>query len=98
MKVPSGRAIAATYNGLLLINVYAPSCTARRMDRESLFTSELPYLLWAASNNVILGGDFNCVLHTVDSTGSFVTSRALTEVIRGLNLADAWSQDPLRPT
>jgi exonuclease III len=97
-KIPSGRAIAATCNGLLLINVYAPSGTARRTDTESFFTSELPYVLQSASNNVILGGDFNCALHTVDSTGTFVSSRALTEIIRGLHLTDAWSQDPLRPT
>ena len=97
INVPSGRAMAATYNGLLIINVYAPSGTARRTDRESFYTSELTCLLQAASHNVILGGDFNCVLQPVDTTGPFLTSRALMEIVRGLALADTWTQDPLRP-
>ena len=74
--------MAATYNGLLIINVYAPSGTVRRKDRESFYTSELTCVLQAASHNVILGGDFNCVLHPVDTTGPFLTSRALMEIVR----------------
>jgi len=89
--------MAATYNGLLIINVYAPSGTARRADRESFSTSELTCVLQAASHNAILGGDFNCVLYPVDTTGHFLTSRALMEIVRGLALADTWTQDALRP-
>ena len=55
IKVPFGRAMAATYNGLLIINVYAPSGTARLTDGESFYTSELTCVLKAASHNVILG-------------------------------------------
>jgi len=86
--------MAATYNGLLIINVYAPSGRARRTDRESYYTSELTRVVQAASHNVILGGDFNCVLHPVDKTGRFLTSRALMEIVRGLALVDTWTQDP----
>jgi len=96
IKVPSGRAMATTYNGLLIINVYAASGTARRTDRESFYTSELTCVLQAASHNVILGGDLNCVLHLVDTTGPFLTSRTLMEIVRGLTLANTWTQDPLR--
>ena len=46
---------------------------------------------------MILGGDFNCVLHPVDTTGPFLTIRALMEIVRGLALGDTWTQDPLRP-
>jgi len=60
--------MAATYNGLLVINVYAASGTARRTDRESFYNCELTCLLEAASHNVILEGDFNCVLHPADTT------------------------------
>jgi exonuclease III len=68
IKVPSGRNMAATYNGLLIINVYFPSGTARRTDRESFYTSEQTCVPQAESHNVILGGDFNCVMHPVDTT------------------------------
>jgi len=96
-SLPTGRAIAADYNGIRLVNVYAPAGTARRADRERFFISELPALFYATSQSVLLGGDFNCVLHPIDTTGPFTTSRALSEVVRGLALSDAWSQDPQRP-
>jgi len=43
-NLPSGRAIAADYKGIGLITVYAPSGTARRVDGEQFYISELPYL------------------------------------------------------
>jgi exonuclease III len=95
--LPTGRAIAADYNGHRLVNVYAPAGTARRTDRELFFNPELPALFYAASKSVLLGGNFNCVLHPTDTTGPFTTSRALSEVIRALALQDAWSQEPQRP-
>jgi hypothetical protein len=96
-SLPTGRAIAADYNGLRLVNVYAPAGTAKRADRERFFNSQLSTLLYAATQGVLLGGNFNCVLQPSDTTGTFTTSRAFTEVIRGLALSDAWSQDPQRP-
>jgi exonuclease III len=45
--LPSGRAIAAIYKGIQLINVYAPSGTTKRNDREKFFSVELTYLLHA---------------------------------------------------
>ena len=70
---------------------------ARRADRERFFTSELPALFYAASQSVLQGGDFNRVLHPTDMTDPFTTSRALSEVVQGLALSDAWSQDPQCP-
>jgi hypothetical protein len=80
------------------VNLYAPSGTARREDREFFFNAELPDLLYTASHSMIIGGDFNCVLQPVDTTGHFSTSRALAEIVRGLTLTDAWKQDPRRPS
>jgi hypothetical protein len=77
--------------------VYATAGTAKRADSEYIFNSEPPALLYAATQEVLLGGDFNCALQPSDTTGTYTTSRALTEVIRGLALSDAWSQDPQRP-
>ena len=41
--LPSGRAIAADYKGIRLINVCAPSGRARQADREQFHTTKLPY-------------------------------------------------------
>jgi exonuclease III len=97
-SLPTARAIGATHGGLRLINVYASAGRARRVDREHFFNSELPALLYAAAPMMLIGGDFNCVLQPVDTTGPFTSSRALSEIVRGLTLSDARSQDPQRPT
>ena len=96
--LPSGRAIAATHSGIRLINVYAPAGTARRAEREQFFNSELATLLYDATPLTLIGGDFNCVLQQADTTGPFTTSRALSEIVRGLALMDAWNQSPQQPT
>jgi exonuclease III len=96
-SLPTGRAFAADYDGLRLVNVYTPAGTARTKDRERFFKSELPALFYAVSHSVFLGGDFNCVLRPTDTTCPFTTSRSLSEVVRGLALSDAWRQNPKRP-
>jgi len=53
--LPSGRAIAADYTGLRLINVYAPSGTARRADREQFYTTKLPYLFHDGPTDLLVG-------------------------------------------
>jgi len=95
-RIPSRRAIAAEFKGVRPINIYA-SGTAKRAQREHFFLTELPALFSAHSHPILLGGDFNCTLQTIDSTGPIVSSRALVEIIRGLALTDTWTQDPQRP-
>jgi len=63
-KLPSRRAIAAEYRGTLLINIYAPSGTAKRHESDHFFNNELPYLLQPPTARMIIGGDFNCVIAT----------------------------------
>jgi len=82
-RLPSGRGIAAEYRGIWLVNVYAPSVTAKRQERERFHNSELPYLLRASPSNMIVGGDFNCVLNQTESTGHFNYSKALDGLISG---------------
>jgi exonuclease III len=41
-KSPSVRAIAAEYKGLHIVNIYAPSGTAKRTEREHLYNAEVP--------------------------------------------------------
>ena len=96
-RLPSGRAMAVESNGLRIINLYAPSGTAKRMERERFYNSELPVLLNVQSTQTLISGDFNCILSPSDSTGNFSHSNALANLIRGFSLTDAWKQDPLRP-
>ena len=56
----------------LLINIYAPSGTAKRHEREYFFNNELPYLLKSPTARMIIGGDFNCVITTSDTTGNYI--------------------------
>ena len=96
-RIPSGRAIALECNGYRIVNVYAPSGTAKRTEREQFYNCELSVLLAKQSNPTIIGGDFNCTLAPSDSTGTVSHSNALANVISGLRFTDAWNQDPRRP-
>jgi exonuclease III len=67
--LPSGRGITARYNGISLINLYAPSGSEKKQERESFYNTEVPYLLPGHNTEIILAGDLNCVLSTSDATG-----------------------------
>jgi len=86
--------MAAEFNGIWLVNIYAPSGAARRQEREHFYNSELTYLLRAAPEHMTLGEDFNGVLDKRDTTGNYNNSRALAELIHGFALRDAWTVDP----
>ena len=62
-RLPSGHGIVAEYRGIRLVNIYALSGTAKQQEREGFYNNELPYLLRASPSNMIVGGDFNCVLN-----------------------------------
>lgn len=80
-KLLSGRGMAADCVGITLINIYASSGTAKKVERENFFTADLAYLLRNALENLLLDGDFNCVLEKADTTGHYTYSRALAELI-----------------
>ena len=90
-KLPSGRAMSADYSDLRLINVYAPSGSTRRTERENFFNTELPTFFYTAPLHTIIGGDFNCVLNPTDTVGTFITSTALSEIVTRLTLIDTWT-------
>jgi endonuclease/exonuclease/phosphatase family metal-dependent hydrolase len=77
-----------------MVNIYAPSGTAKRKKRENFFNNELPYVLDMASTDILLGGDFNCVLDVRDSTGHGSYSCSLNTLIHGYSLRDAWQARP----
>jgi exonuclease III len=96
VHLPSGRRIAAEFQGLWLVNVYAPSGTKRKQEREVLFNMDLLQLLLETPSMMLIGGDFNCVLTKTDCTGNSNYSRALNAPIRGLDLIDMWETAPQR--
>jgi exonuclease III len=90
-KLPSGRGIAGWYEGLYIINIYAPSGSGRRKDRDNFYMNDLLILLQHATHDYIIGGDFNCVLQREDCTGLPVISMPLSTLVRQCHLKDAWN-------
>ena len=84
--------MAAEYRGIWLVKVYASSGTTKQQERERFYNNELPYLLRASPSNMIVGGDFNCVLNQTDSN----YSKTIDKLVRGFELQDMWLADPLR--
>ena len=56
VRAPSGRAIAAVYQGILLLNVYAPSGTSRKAEREEFYNLVLPPLFRNDVPHILCGG------------------------------------------
>ena len=90
IRLPTGRANGARFRDTWIMNIYAPSGTAKRKEREHFYSTELAYLLTAAPQLVVMGGDFNCVLERKDATRTLNYRRALDGLVRGTELKDAW--------
>jgi exonuclease III len=95
--LPTGRAMSAVFENVLLVNIYALSGTALRQEREDFYNRELVPLLRSDCEHMICG-DFNCVLRPEDVTGQFSASHALQALVASFQLRDTWDQDPQRPT
>ena len=90
-RLPSGCGMAANYQGVCFINVYAPSGSANIQEREEFYNVELVYLLRSLPPTMIVWGDFNCVLSQADCTGNMNYSKALHKLVQGLKLTDVWN-------
>ena len=93
-KSLDGRLIALRVNNVTLCNVYAPSGTALRAQRERFFNTTIAYYLRHRTEHTIVGGDFNCVIRICDATGTNA-NRALQSTVQQLHLHNVWLQ--LRP-
>jgi exonuclease III len=82
-SLPLGRAITSSFGEIHVVNIYAPSGTSKQREREAFFNTDLPYLLEMASEDLLLGGDFNCVMDAGDSTGHGSYSRSISTLIHG---------------
>jgi hypothetical protein len=54
-KLPSGRAIAAEWKGLYIVNMHAPFRTAKRTERKNVYNTEVPQLLQTGHGEIIIG-------------------------------------------
>jgi len=95
-RISSGRGIIAQYGHLRILNVYAPSGSANRAERQDFFNTGITDVLPHTPTELLMAGDFNCVLSNSDSTGQRTCSRTLGRLIQGLRLQDAWDQKPSR--
>jgi exonuclease III len=71
-----------------MVNIYAPSGAENKRDRETFYTSEVPWLLPMMKSALIVAGDFNCVLEKADSTRQGNWSRALEQLVRGYSASN----------
>jgi exonuclease III len=73
-SLPSGRTVSPSFGEMHVVNIYSPSGTSKQRERETFFNTDLPYLLEMASEDLLLGGDFKCVMDAGDSTGHGFTA------------------------
>jgi exonuclease III len=95
-KLPTGRGIAANTENTWFINIYAPSGTARKTEREDFFNTSITHLIPEAPTELILAGDFNCTTTKTDTTGPLNNSAALNKLTKSLRLIDAWTPTTTR--
>jgi exonuclease III len=98
-RLPTGRGLAGTFQGICVMNVYAPSGAEKRKEKEQFNNAELPHLLSTSRTNVILAGEFNCVLLQADTEGRRKNySKTLENIIRGFQLTDVCETQAIQPT
>lgn len=90
-KSLDGRIIALRVQNTTLCNVYAPSGTALRAERERFYDNTLAFYLRNPTDHTIIAGDFNCVLRQCDATGHN-PSPALLRTVQQLQLLDVWEK------
>ncbi|KAJ4449579.1 hypothetical protein ANN_00981 [Periplaneta americana] len=87
---PSGRILSIlTEANELIVNVYLPSGTNNRTERERVISEDLPFYLRHKYNMLILGGDFNNVLNAKDQLGAYNPSPGLKRICEDLQLLDS---------
>lgn len=78
---------------ITVCNIYAPSGSNRRAQRESFFSETVPYYLRNISEYTVMGGDFNCIENSSDSSNvrcaNFSTN--LKSITQNLRLQDSWN-------
>ena len=73
-----------------ILNVYAPSGSSKKREREDFFRDKIIFYLRGNSENLIFGGDFNCVIsqRDVSSRNENLQSKALSNLLKQVGLKD----------
>lgn len=94
---PEGRLISIDVGPVTVINIYAPSGTRTKEERNEFLRKTIPAYASTSKLPVILMGDFNCVETSADRSNNNRptnpakrTCLALTEMVAGLELVDIW--------
>jgi exonuclease III len=95
-RIPTGRGIAVKIEDTWILNIYAPSGTIRKAEREQFFNTEITHIMPTTHQRIILAGDFNCTIPPTDCTGTNNHSAALGKLIKGLGLTGAWNPTQAR--
>lgn len=86
----SGRGIRCQILNVTVINVYLPSGNNARQDRANFLKNDIIFLLKDNPANVIIGGDWNCVINRKDQQPNFNVSKELTSLVNNLQWKDVW--------
>lgn len=92
IRTSDSRGIAVTIGHTKIINVYAPSGSQCKKEREIFFSQTIAPLFDQPAENLIIGGDFNSVLKPEDSLNSFNYCHSLKLMTNGLNMTDSWTE------
>lgn len=86
---PDGRIITGKLKDTLIVNIYAPSGSRNRIERNEFFRQTiLPYIN-NGHDRMIIGGDFNCILQSKDTQGRNNMCWPLQLLVENLKLKDA---------
>lgn len=97
LALPSGRGCAAKVGNTPVVCVYAPAGSRQRVERARFFAEDAATLLAAAGPRAVFGGDFNCVLQRVDTTGTTMLCPELSALVKGAGLEDVWPRASPQP-
>lgn len=86
----SSRGISLKINNTRLVNIYAPSGSQSTAQREEFFSGEICNLM-QIGEDLILGGDFNCVIFEDDCKNfAYNKSKKLASLVNAFGLIDVW--------
>ena len=98
--IVEGRLQSVTVGSVTFLNIYAPSGSAKRREREQLFATELFQELTTAGQAGLpwLAGDWNCLVQENQTTDNYRDKRspALSDILRNFGYTDVFSR--LHPT
>ena len=93
--IVESRLQSLTIGDTTFINIYAPSGSNRRREREQLFATELFQTLATAGQTTLpwLAGDWNCLVEESQTTANFRDKRspALSNLLRNYRYTDVFS-------